>query len=348
MSVWIQLWPAYLGFCRSFIDLQDSSEAPEIAGLIERITECAQCIQIIMNEALGDSEQVVWIDFWYGRAAAVSASPLRVGKLLDISLYKHLASLIMVSATLTVAEDFTYFIERNGLEVYQGEKLATITRQSPFDYDRNCRMYVVNDLANPGHRDYERQCKGFLQEFLEKVPGRTLVLFTSRRMLLDTAAELRPHLEEQGIRLLVQHQDGEFTTLIEDLVTAERAVLMGVDTFWEGVDLKGENLTCLVMVRLPFRPPSDPLTSAWQDYYRNNRENGFYRYSLPDAVLRFKQGIGRLIRSESDWGAAVILDAGWQHLPGEELWAGIPSQLTGTQSGRDKPERSRLRGSQMA
>lgn len=289
-------------------DLQDSPEALEIAGLIERLTECVQGIQIIMNEALGDPEQVVWIDFWYGRAAAVSASPLRIGNLLDNSLYEHLASLIMVSATLTIAEDFAYFIERNGLEAYRGEKLATITRQSPFDYDSNCRMYVVNDLANPGHRDYERQCGDFLQEFLEKVPGRTLVLFTSRRMLLDTAAGLRPHLEEQGIRLLVQHQDGEFNTLIADLVTAERAVLMGVDTFWEGVDLKGENLTCLVMVRLPFRPPSDPLTSAWQDYYRNNGENGFYRYSLPDAVLRFKQGMGRLIRSELDWGAAVILD----------------------------------------
>ncbi|MGI6487070.1 MAG: hypothetical protein ACOX2B_01855 [Syntrophothermaceae bacterium] len=117
----------------------------------------------------------------FGMGGRLRFLPLPCGweNLLASSLYEHLASLIMVSATLTVAEDFAYFIERNGLEAYRGEKLATITRQSPFDYDRNCRMYVVNDLANPGHGDYERQCGDFLQEFLAQVPGRTLVLFTS-------------------------------------------------------------------------------------------------------------------------------------------------------------------------
>ena len=117
---------------------------------------------------------------------------------------------------------------------------------------------------------------------------------------------------------------------------------MGVDTFWEGVDLKGENLTCLVMVRLPFRPPSDPLTSAWQDYYRNNGENGFYRYSLPDAVLRFKQGMGRLIRSELDWGAAVILDRRLAAPPrGKSYGQMFHRSLPERRSGGDKPERSR-------
>lgn len=290
-------------------ELQDSPEALELEALILRLQEAVMDASIIMTGNLDDPEQVVWVDYNYGRAMAVNSSPLKVGQMIDKCLYQKLNSLVMVSATLTVAGDYSHFIERSGLHPYlQDRRLATITRPSPFDYNRCCQIYLVNDLPDPNHRSFQPMVSDFLSDFLPTIPGRTLVLFTSRRMMQEAARELRPILTGEGITLLVQHEDGDFSTLVDQMVASSRAVLMGLDTFWEGVDLRGDYLTCLVIVKMPFRSPSDPLVSAWNDHYRVNGENGFSKFMLPDAVLRFKQGVGRLIRSESDWGAAVILD----------------------------------------
>ena len=119
---------------------------------------------------------------------------------------------------------------------------------------------------------------------------------------------LRPVCKEQNIRLLVQYEDGDFGTLIDEFTAASNTVLMGLETFWEGVDLKGDLLRCLVIVKLPFRAPSDPYCSAWEKYCVTQKKNSFTEFMLPDAAVRFKQGVGRLIRSEEDRGAVVVLD----------------------------------------
>lgn len=290
-------------------EVEDKADYPDLESVQEQLQEILGDARYIITECLEDPEQVVWVNFYAGQAMAVFSSPLRVGEALDENLYQNLNSMVMVSATLTVAGGFGYFIERNGLADYARDgRLATIARPSPFDYDHCCRVYLVNDMPAPGQPDFNSQVNEFLGQFLPAIPGRTLVLFTSRSMLQEAAGMLRTTLGKQGITLLVQHQDGDPASLLDELVACGRCVLMGVDTFWEGVDLRGEYLTCLVMVKLPFRSPADPLTLAWNDHYRANGENGFHRLLLPDAILRFKQGVGRLIRSESDWGAVVITD----------------------------------------
>ncbi|HAA09231.1 MAG TPA: hypothetical protein DCD98_05605 [Syntrophomonas sp.] len=128
-------------------------------------------------------------------------------------------------------------------------------------------------------------------------------------MLTEVSGMLRPLLQGRGISLLVQNEDGDFGALMDGLLNSEKALLMGLDTYWEGVDLKGDLLKCVVVVKLPFRSPSDPYASAAEKYCRNNRLNTFNYFMLPDAAVRFKQGIGRLIRSEEDRGVAVILDS---------------------------------------
>lgn len=135
-----------------------------------------------------------------------------------------------------------------------------------------------------------------------------MVLFTSRQQLQEASTALKPYCQQQGLNLLVQHEDGDFASLMDDFVYVEKSILMGVETFWEGIDLRGDVLRCLVIVRLPFRSPSDPYCCAWEQYYRTQQQSSFKHFMLPDAALRFKQGVGRLIRSETDRGAVVVLD----------------------------------------
>jgi ATP-dependent DNA helicase DinG len=215
----------------------------------------------------------------------------------------------MVSATLAIEDNFDNFIARSGLQPYAREgRIATVLEQSPFDYQKQACMYVVRDMPDPSSGTFNREVNGVLANIFLNQGGRTMVLFTSRKQLQDSAAELRPYCEQQGLNLLVQHEDGEFATLMEEFVARKNSILMGVETFWEGIDLKGEVLKCLVIVKLPFRSPSDPYCSAWDRYYKMQGKNSFANFMLPDAAVRFKQGVGRLIRSETDRGAVVVLD----------------------------------------
>jgi ATP-dependent DNA helicase DinG len=138
--------------------------------------------------------------------------------------------------------------------------------------------------------------------------GRTLVLFTSRIHMLQTARQIKDHISQKGLRILVQNEDGTFAALINQFSNSSNTILFGLETFWEGIDLRGEILTCLIIVKLPFRSPGDPYANANDRYCRQRNIDGFRSFTLPDAALHFKQGVGRLIRSEEDKGILIVLD----------------------------------------
>ncbi len=290
-------------------ELVGEEDFPELSGIMSSLGEISNTAYLVMDENLGREDGICWIEYDRGRAIAICSSPIYTGDTLNEKLYGKLKTLVMVSATLTVDSSFSNFISRSGLDSYENDgRISTLLENSPFDYDRQAALYVVKDMPDPASSIFGQELNRVLENVLLQVGGRTMVLFTARKQMEEAADFLRPRLEANNLQLLVQNQDGEFGTLMEGFTGSERAILMGLETFWEGIDLKGELLKCLVIVKLPFRSPSDPYCTAWDKYYRLQRKNGFEFFMLPDAAIRFKQGVGRLIRSEEDRGAVVVLD----------------------------------------
>jgi len=291
------------------MELEGEAEGGDLLGIISALQEVDNMAFIIMTEEIHHNSSIAWLDYVKGKAAAVCSSEVHSGNLLDQQLYQKLKAMVMVSATLAIEERFDNFIERSGLKQYARDgRLETLLEQSPFDYQKQACLYVVKDMPDPSSQTFNRQVNKVLADIFIVQGGQTMVLFTSRKQLQEAAAELRPYCRQHNLNLLVQHEDGEFGSLVEEFVGQENSILMGVETFWEGIDLKGEVLKCLVIVKLPFRSPSDPYCSAWDRYYKMQRKSSFEYFMLPDAAVRFKQGVGRLIRSETDRGAVVVLD----------------------------------------
>jgi DNA polymerase-3 subunit epsilon/ATP-dependent DNA helicase DinG len=176
---------------------------------------------------------------------------------------------------------------------------------APFDYRRAALLYVPYDLPDPTQPGYQPLVEQILVQTIARVGGRTLVLFTSRAHLRATYAAVRQRLAAEGITLLGQGIDETSRTrLLEAFRRGSRVALFGTSSFWEGVDVVGQALSCVILARLPFAVPTDPVYAARAEQF----EDPFGQYAVPQAVLRFKQGFGRLIRSRSDHGAVVVLD----------------------------------------
>ena len=286
---------------------EDGAQLENFRDVLQEISDTAFSI---MEEDLQAQDRVVWIEGNQGQAAALCSASIFSGENLAEKLYSNLRSLVMVSATLAVDQRFDNFIQRSGLQSYADEeRVFTLLEDSPFDYERQARLFVVEDMPDPGHKQFNTELIKVLHDILIKAGEHTLVLFTSRRQMLEAASMLRPVLESQGIRFLVQNEDGDFDTVMAEFKASSPAVLFGLETFWEGIDLKGDELTCLLIVKLPFRSPNEPFSSAWDRYYRLQGKSSFQHFMLPDTAVRFKQGIGRLIRSEEDHGAIIVLDS---------------------------------------
>lgn len=242
---------------------------------------------------------------------SIHAVPVKVGELLHSTLYSEKNCVIFTSATLTVDGSFDHFIERSGLNLLKPDKLKTLRVDSPFAYDRQSLLYVLNDLPAPGtvpEEEYLQSLAEVIGEIAAVSGGRTLVLFTAHKVLKKVYYCLKPQLEEQDILLLGHDIDGGRTRLVEEFKESERAVLFGAASFWEGLDIPGRALSCVVLVKLPFWPPNVPVVEARLEALAKENKDGFRHFSLPEAVIKFKQGFGRLIRTGYDRGAVIILD----------------------------------------
>ncbi|MGI5922151.1 MAG: ATP-dependent DNA helicase [Syntrophomonadaceae bacterium] len=303
-------------------------EESELTSAQTALSDIGDKLYYLMEEDIGGSDKIAWIEYIKGKAISVCSSVINTGELIDNLLYSKLKSLIMVSATLTVEDQFNYFIDRNGLSYYaQNGRFLFLLEKSPFDYEKNACLYVLSDMPDPNTEKFDEAVKQTLDDIISSLGGRIMILFTSRKQLNDVASYLRPRCEQNSLKLLVQGEDGSFGTLINEFISSPNAVLMGVETFWEGIDLKGDVLKCLVIVKLPFRAPTEPYCSAADKYCRANRQSSFMNFTLPDATVRFKQGVGRLIRSEADSGIVIVLDTRLINRPyGPTMTNSIPIQ----------------------
>ncbi len=228
------------------------------------------------------------------------AAPLHVGDTLNKNLFATRETVILTSATLSIGGSFTFIENRLGI----GDWADHLQVGSPFDYEHAALVYVPNDVPEPGQPGYQKAIEAGLEELLRATKGRALVLFTSHSQLQTTYRALARKLEEDDILILAQGLDGSRRQVLDTFRTQERMSLFGTRSFWEGIDVVGQALSCLAMTRLPFSVPSDPIFAARSETF----DDPFGEYAVPEAVLRFRQGFGRLIRSKSDRGVVVIFD----------------------------------------
>ncbi|HEX3012424.1 MAG TPA: helicase C-terminal domain-containing protein, partial [Syntrophomonadaceae bacterium] len=290
-------------------ELNGDDDGLELTSIIAVLAACGDSGFKVMEEDLEQEDYLVWIEYDHSRAVALCSSLISTGDTIDARLYQKLKALIMVSATLTIEDQFDHFVHQNGLANYmKQERLYCLLEKSPFNYEKQSCLYLVKDMPDISDSRFETAVGQVLLDVINAVGGNILVLFTARKQLRQVSEMLRPLCEKNHIRLLVQYEDGDFGTLMDEFTASGNTVLMGLETFWEGVDLKGDLLRCLVIVKLPFRSPADPYCSAWEKYCNRQGRNSFMEFMLPDAAVRFKQGVGRLIRSEQDRGAVIVLD----------------------------------------
>ena len=241
------------------------------------------------------------------------AAPLSVAESLRNMLYRTKDTVVLSSATLRVGNDFRYMASRLGFapgEDDAPDRYRMLTAQSPFDYLRQAEVLAPDCLPDPAEQpaEYAEALAALLKDLFSATDGRALVLFTSYEMMNAVADRVREVIAGSGISLLVQGEGLSRESMTHALKAGHRTVLFGAQSFWEGVDVAGEALSCVVLARLPFLQVGDPVVEARCE--RIDREGGssFRDYSLPQAVIRFRQGFGRLIRSRSDRGVVIITD----------------------------------------
>ncbi len=282
----------------------DADVAPALEDALSRVRTLAadaESLQANLDAIIFEPQanQVYWVEQAPGRRPALFAAPLHVGELLRELFWQGKDSVILTSATLTVAGSFDFIRQR--LDAYEAHTLAL---GSPFDYESAALLYLVDDIPEPSHPNYQVLLERAVYRLALATRGRMLVLFTSYAHLERTARRLAHPLAQQGIALFRQDEGPSPQALIQAFRAHEAAVLFGTRAFWEGVDIPGEDLSALVIAKLPFAVPSDPLVQARAEMY----ENPFWEYTLPDAVLVFRQGFGRLIRTRTDRGIVAVLD----------------------------------------
>jgi ATP-dependent DNA helicase DinG len=275
----------------------------EIAGRSRELEEIRECFALALQ--VEETTRVTWLE--KSNHLTLKTSPVDVSKILKEKLFSMLDSAILTSATVSVSGSFRHFLADVGLP----DSTPTILVDSPFDYEKQMRLFVVKDLLDSKQSnlfDLE-EIVDFVAQVTGRMQGRTLVLFTSHRLLRDIHEPLKARLEEIGLELFAQGLDGSRKAILEEFMKTPKSVLLGANSFWEGIDIPGDKLSCVILIKLPFWPPNMPLIAARSEYLEAQGKNSFNDFLLPEAVLRFKQGFGRLIRSKSDRGLVILCDA---------------------------------------
>ncbi|MBI5289981.1 MAG: exonuclease, partial [Chloroflexi bacterium] len=280
-------------------DLHDRDAVmAEVADLLED----GQQLRAGLSRIVGKDERdtVCWLTM--GRrdaSASLASAPLSVAETLKKTLFEPKESVVLTSATLSTEDNFDYIKSRLGFEDSRELLLG-----SPFDYQSSTLMLAPSDMPEPEQHGYLASLQTALIEMVRASEGRALALFTSHSGLRAAYNGIKQQLEEQEILVLGQGIDGSPKQLLSVLKENQRTLVLGAASFWEGVDVTGEALSLLIMARLPFAVPSDPVYQARSELF----EQPFEQFALPQAILRFKQGFGRLIRRKTDRGVMVVLD----------------------------------------
>ncbi len=261
-----------------------------------------------------DEQSCLWFEVGMQRigrgqvlVTRLCAAPIEVADHLKKALYDRFKTVVMTSATLSVEERFDYFRSRVGLDRIEQGRLAELLLHSPFDYDRQALVAIPTDLPEPGHRDFSQAVRDAVEQAVLLADGRTFVLFTAYSLLRKVHAELSPILQARGYQCLKQGEANRHL-LLKRFSEDPTSVLFATDSFWEGVDVPGRSLEQVIIVRLPFKVPTEPILEARAEALERAGGDPFMQYAVPQAVIKFRQGFGRLIRHREDRGVILILD----------------------------------------
>jgi ATP-dependent DNA helicase DinG len=298
------------------------------AGML-RIAAVAQSLRVALGVPDPDQPLVQWIERRGGKgrepAISISAAPIEVGAILRESLFERVSTVVLTSATLATRSGFSFIRERLGLD--DSPRLTEGVYESSFDFASQALLTLPTDLPVPGGDSdsrYDAATAQIAEDLARITDGGIFLLFTSYRSLREVGQMLRARGAAARWPLFVQGEAPR-AQILRDFTRSGRGILLGVTSFWEGVDVPGEPLRGLVITRIPFRVPTEPLTAARIEAIDRNGGNSFRDYMLPTAALRLKQGFGRLIRSASDRGVVVLMDRRAIDRPyGRYLLASLP------------------------